>query len=61
MNHIDPMKESKALALRLKNNVTTLAHEFALQGKDWESELRQISREKKLMQELGLTDSDIKI
>jgi capsid protein len=61
MQHVDPSRESKALALRLKNNVTTLAHEFALQGKDWESELRQISREKKLMQELGLTDSDIKI
>jgi capsid protein len=58
MNHIDPMKESKALALRLKNNVTTLAHEFALMGRDWETELRQRAREKQLMRELELTDEE---
>jgi hypothetical protein len=38
-----------------------LAAEFANQGQDWETELRQIAKEKKLMKELGLTDSDIKI
>jgi capsid protein len=60
-SHVDPMKESRAQDIRLKNHSTSLAHEYALQGKDWETELRQIAREKKFMQELGLTDSDIKI
>ena len=60
-SHVDPMKESRAQDIRLKNHSTSLAHEYALQGKDWETELREIAREKKLMQELGLTDSDIKI
>ena len=59
--HVDPAKESKAQDTRLKNNTTTLATEYALQGKDWETELRQRAREKKLIKELGLTDSDIKI
>ncbi len=59
-SHVDPQKEARAQGLRLKNNATTLAHEFALMGRDWESELRQIAREKQLMKELGLTDSDIK-
>jgi capsid protein len=60
-SHVDPQKEARAQGLRLKNNATTLAHEYALMGRDWESEIRQIAREKKLMRELGLTDSDIKI
>lgn len=59
--HIDPAKEAKAQAARLKNHTTTLAAEFANQGRDWETELRQIAKEKKLMRKLGLTDSDIKI
>jgi len=59
--YIDPYKESKAQEVRLKNNTTTLAREFALAGRDWETEVRQIAREKKLMKELGLTDSDIKL
>ena len=56
---IDPYKESKALEVRLKNHVSTLASEFALMGRDWETELRQLAREKKLMQELGLNDSEV--
>lgn len=58
--HVDPQKEAKAQGLRLKNNTTTLANEYALLGKDWETELCQIAKEKKLMQKLGLSDSDIK-
>jgi len=52
--HVDPMKEANAQDTRLKNATTSLAAEYAKQGKDWESELRQIAKEKKLMQELGL-------
>ncbi|MFW6119236.1 MAG: phage portal protein [Planctomycetota bacterium] len=52
--HVDPAKEAKAQGERLKNHTTTLAHEYARQGKDWEAELRQRAREMSLMRELGL-------
>ena len=56
MEHVDPAKEASAQETRLRNNTTTLAHEYARQGKDWESELRQRAREKALMKELGLDE-----
>jgi len=56
--HVDPAKEATAQEKRLKNNTTTLAAEYARQGKDWETELRQRAKEKQLMAELGLTDGD---
>ena len=52
--HVDPSKEANAQSVRLLNGTTTLAAEYARQGKDWESELRQRAREHKLMIELGL-------
>ena len=58
---ITPAKEANAQKTRLANHTTTLANEYARQGKDWETELRQRGREKKLMDELGLTQSDIKL
>lgn len=57
--HVDPYKEANAQRLRLQNNTTTLSHEYARHGLDWESELHQRAREKSLMRELGLIDSDI--
>ncbi len=57
--HVDPLKEARGLEIRLKNNVTTLAQEYALQGKDWETEIRQRAREKRLMKELGLTEEEV--
>ncbi|HRX87718.1 MAG TPA: phage portal protein, partial [Phycisphaerae bacterium] len=51
--HVDPAKEANAQATRLGSNTTTLAAEFAKQGLDWESELRQRAREKALMRELA--------
>jgi lambda family phage portal protein len=56
--HVDPAKEATAQEKRLKNNTTTLAAEYARQGKDWETELRQRAKEKQLMTELGLTESE---
>ena len=53
--HVDPQKEANAQAQRLASNTTTLATEYARQGKDWETELRQRAREVALMKELGLT------
>jgi len=52
--HVDPAKEAGAQATRLENHTTTLAYEYARQGRDWESELRQRAKEVALMRELGL-------
>ena len=54
--HVDPLKEANAAFVRLQTNTTTLAAEYARQGKDWEAEVRQRARELALMTELGLTD-----
>ncbi|MEZ6193744.1 MAG: phage portal protein [Phycisphaerales bacterium] len=53
--HVDPAKEANAQATRLASNTTTLAAEYARQGKDWEVELRQRAKEQALMKELGLS------
>jgi len=53
--HVDPAKEANAQATRLTSNTTTLAAEYARQGKDWETELRQRAKEVALTKELGLT------
>ena len=52
--HVDPAKEANAQATRLANHTTTLANEYARQGRDWESELRQRAKEQALIEELGL-------
>jgi len=53
--HVDPVKEASAQKTRLDSHTTTLAAEFAKQGKDWESELRQRARELELIAELGIS------
>ncbi|HUU85109.1 MAG TPA: phage portal protein [Phycisphaerae bacterium] len=53
--HVDPAKEATAQATRLSSNTTTLAVEYARQGRDWETELRQRAKEAKLLKRLGLT------
>ena len=53
--HVDPAKEANAQATRLASNTTTLAIEYARQGRDWEVELRQRAKELALMKELGLS------
>jgi lambda family phage portal protein len=52
--HVDPAKEATAQATRLASHTTTLAAEYAKQGRDWENELRQRAKEVALMKELGL-------
>jgi len=52
--HVDPAKEANAAQTRLRTHTTTLAHEYAKQGKNWEQELRQRAAEVALMKELGL-------
>jgi len=57
--HVDPAKEANAQATRLASHTTTLANEYAKQGRDWEAELRQRAKEISLMSELGLTLSEL--
>ena len=52
---VDPEKEIKASILAVTNNMSTLAQETSRQGGDWEDLVRQRSREKALLEELGLT------
>lgn len=53
--HVDPLKEANAQAVRLAAHTTTLADEYAKQGHDWEEKLRQRAKELSLMAELGLS------
>ena len=53
-DHVDPAKEANAAETRLRTHTTTLAAEYAKQGKAWDVELRQRSAELALMKELGL-------
>ncbi|MBI1373650.1 MAG: phage portal protein [Phycisphaera sp.] len=57
VEHVDPAKEASAQASRLSNHTTTLAIEYARQGRDWEEELKQRAKEVSLMKELGLSTS----
>ena len=57
MEHVDPAKEAAAQATRLASLTTTLAYEFARQGRDWETELRQRAKEVALLNELGLAQA----
>jgi capsid protein len=52
--HVDPAKEASAQATRLQNHTTTLAYEYARQGRDWKNAVRQRAKEFSLMRELGL-------
>lgn len=54
VEHVDPAKEANAQATRLTNHTTTLAIEYARQGRDWEEELKQRAKEMVLMKQLGL-------
>lgn len=53
--HVDPGKEAKAQETRLNNNTTTLAAEYAKQGKDWRGEVIQRAKELKLLKKLGMS------
>lgn len=57
--HIDPVKEVASGKEAIVSNMMTMADWYAEQGKDYEEELRQIAKERKLMTDLGLTMSDL--
>lgn len=51
---IDQLKETQAAVLRCNNGLSTREEELAALGKDWRVVFRQLAREKKLADELGL-------
>ena len=55
---INPAQEASAIETNLRTNSTTLAIEYAKQGRDWETEIRQRAKEKALVRELGMTEEE---
>lgn len=55
---VDPSKEVRADVDAYNANMTTLADLYAARGEDWEEKLEQRAREKKRMEELGLTAAE---
>lgn len=53
--HVDPAKEADAAETRLRSGLTTLADEYAAQGKDWQEQLRQRASELQLASSLGIS------
>lgn len=51
---IDELKETQAAVLRVNNGLSTRETELARLGKDWRPVMRQIAREQKVADELGL-------
>ena len=58
MSWIDPVKEVNANRIALETNQTTLQEVAAEQGKDWRAILEQRAKERQLMKELGLEESN---
>ena len=52
--HVDPLKEGNAEAVRLAAHTTTLAELYGRQGRDWREALNQRAEELALMEELGI-------
>ena len=50
--HVDPVKEANAQAIRLANGVTTLAEECAREGRDYMQVMRQRIREYKMFKRM---------
>lgn len=51
---IDELKETQAAVLRVNNGLSTREDELARLGKDWRPVMRQIAREQKVAEDLGL-------
>jgi len=58
--HVDPVKEAQAKKVLLENNLTTLAHEYAQEGRDWEKAIKQRGREKQALKDAGLEQEEEK-
>lgn len=56
--HSDPLKEANAIGVRLKTRTTTLATEYAKQGKDWRDEVEQMGAEQQALAAAGLANGE---
>lgn len=54
MGQIDGLKETQAAVLRLNNGLGTAEDELATLGKDWRQVYRQLAREKRYREKIGL-------
>lgn len=52
--HVDPVKEATAKQILLTANLTTLAYEYAQEGRDWEQAIAQRGREMAALKAAGL-------
>ena len=53
---LDPLKETKASILRIKNHLGTYEDEFvAITGNDWDGAMNRLSREEKHLENVGLS------
>lgn len=55
--HVDQTKVASAQATRLANHTTTLAYEYAKDGRNWEDEIRQRAKELALLNELNMNSA----
>jgi capsid protein len=55
VGQLDEVKSATAQEKRLANLTSTLADEYAREGKDWETAVEQIAREDKKLSDLGIT------
>jgi capsid protein len=60
LEHVDPTKEANAAIDLVGSNLKTYQDYFAEQGADYRDEFAQISEEKKLMDSLGITRTEVK-
>lgn len=52
---LDMLNAAQVQKLQLESNTTTLANEYARQGKNWKTELEQIQKERAYLKHLGLS------
>ena len=50
----DKEAAARVQEIALENHTTTLANEYARQGKDWKTELKQIRKEREYLKRMGL-------
>lgn len=55
---VDPEKEINAAGRAIELGLSSLSHESATQGRDWEEVLEQRAREEKRKRDLGIVDRD---
>ena len=54
-DNIDMLTAARVQSIALKNRTTTLATEYARQGKNWKTELAQFEKEQQFLRERGIT------